>query len=178
MPGRRKIGGCSMASTLRLRRGPTPITHADTGAPPAVITSAARATSQRKLRTASAPPARTPPATDAPATRPPSAASTAEAAHVSRVTRAVSSPGVIENALRTTHRSKEVHEPRRDAEHEPDQQEPGRRSQPAVQIVAPDQPDHRRDHQCQPDRGQLSKRFPGPLLPGWRHVNKDTSTMT
>ena len=91
------------ATVQAANRSPAPITQADTGAPPAAVTIAARATSQRKLRTASAPPARTPPATEAPATRPPSAASTAETAHVSKVTRAVSSPGVIEIALRTTH---------------------------------------------------------------------------
>src|SRR5438552_6943853 len=58
------------ATVQAANRSPAPITQADTGAPPAAVTIAARATSQRKLRTASAPPARTPPATEAPATRP------------------------------------------------------------------------------------------------------------
>ena len=114
----------------------------------------------------------------APASHQAAAANAATAAHVSSVTRVVSSLGVIEFPVGAAHRSKEVDESRRDPEAQPDQQEPGRRSQQAVRVVAPDEPDDRGHHQHEPDRGEFPERFPGSLIPGRRHVKKDTSTMT
>src|SRR5439155_18553291 len=221
MPGRRKIGGCSIAPNAQrsasdaaspraikshgntvnpatsatgcaqpvvrrsaqaavhaANRSPAPTSQALAGAPAAAVAADARAVSHRKFPTASAPPASTPTPADAPPSQATSAASAATAAQVSSVTRVVSSFGVIELSLRTLHRSKEVHESRGDPESEPDQQEPGLRSQPTVSVVAADEPDDRRDDQRQPDRGQLPERFPGPLLPGRHHVKKDTSTLT
>src|SRR5262245_54147611 len=227
MPGRRKIGGCSIASmtqpsardaasprTIRShgktvnpassaigcaqpvasrrvqaprlapKRSPEPTSHALAAAVPllgvalsAAVVAVARATSHRKLTIARTPPASTPSPAGAPPSHAAGAARRAAAAQVSSVTRALSSLGVIKLPLGALHRSKEVHESCGDAEPEPDQHEPGRRSQPTVQPVAPDEPDDRRDYQREPDRGQFPERFPGALLPGRRHVNRDTSTL-
>src|SRR5207249_11218254 len=114
---------------------------------PAAVAVAGAAPGQRKLTTPRPPPASTPRPIDAPASHQPSAASAPTATHVSSVTRVVNSLGVIELPVGAVHRSKEVDESRRDPECQPEQQEPGRRSQQAVRVVAPDEPDHRRDHQ-------------------------------
>src|SRR6267142_3288276 len=221
MPGRRKIGGCSIASMAQrsvreaarprairshgntvnpvtsatgcaqpvarrspqaavqaAKRSPAPTSHAAADALPAAVAADARAASHRKFTTARAPPAITPRPAGAPPNQAASAVSAATAAHVSTVTRVVSSPGVIDLPPGTVHRSKEVHESRRDPESQPRQQQPGRRPQPAVRVVAGDESEDRRDHQHEPDRGQLPEGFPGALVPGLRHVKKDTSTST
>src|SRR5262245_38616198 len=203
IPGRRKIGGCSIASTaqpspraaasprtirshgkrvnptssaigcahpvasrrvqaarLAPKRSPEPTSHTLAAALPepgaalsAAVATVARATSHRKLRIARVPPASTPSAADAPPIHADGAARRAAAAQVSSVTRPLSSLGVIKLPLGTLHRSKEVHESCGDAEPEPDQHEPGCRSQPTVQPVTPDEPDDRRDYQSEADRG-------------------------
>src|SRR5262252_9201669 len=165
------------AAAHAVNRRPAPISHA-AGDPPPVAVAIARATSQRKFTTARAPPASTPRPTGVPRIPQPSAASAPTAAHVSSVTRFVSSLGVIKVPVGAVHRSKEVDESRRNPECQPEQQEPGRRSQQAVRVVAPDESDYCRDYQREPDRGELPERFPGPLIPGRRHVNEDTSTLT
>ncbi len=224
MPGRRKIGGCSIASMLsapcaptrgrarsgrkaatvspsherdRMRpavgeeklrrrrahaanRSPAPRTTRapPRRRPPSRSTDAASATSHRKFRIA-----RTAARQDAqrrrrarePASRrgerrprpPPCRASPAPSAHL------VSSSS---RSARFTDR-KRFTNPAAIPSPEPEQQEPGRRSQAAIRAVAPDEPDHRCDHQREPDRGKLAERFPGPLIPGRRHVKMDTSTM-
>src|SRR5258705_449676 len=136
------------------------------------------ATSQRTSPPGGARPASPPRPIGPPGSHQPSAASPPPATHVSSVTRVVSSLGVIELPVGAVHRSKEVDESRRDPECQPEQQEPGRRSQQAVRVVAPDEPDHRTNHQREPDRGEFPERFPGSLIPGLRHVKKDTSTLT
>src|SRR5438552_4109135 len=117
-----------------------------------------------------------PTATGAPPRKAPTAASAETAAEVSSVTRAVSSPGVIELPFRTLDRSKEIHESRGDAEPEAQQQQPGLGAEPPVRVVAGDEPDDRCHHEGDPDRGHFAERFPGAPLPGRRHVKKDTST--
>src|SRR5262245_50707200 len=103
-------------------RSPAPINHAAADVLPVEVATNARATSQRKFTTASAPPARTPRPAAAPASAQESAASAVTAAHVSSVTLVVSSLGVIEIPVGASHRSKEVDETRRDSEHQADQQ--------------------------------------------------------
>src|SRR5215470_6015310 len=152
--------------------------HAVAEVEPVVSATDVRITSQRKFTTARTPPARTPTPLGTPRSQPASAASASTAADVSSVTRVVSSLGVIELPVGPVHRSKEVDESRRDPESQPEQQEPGRRSQQAVRVVAPDEPDHRTHDQGKPDRREFPERFPGSLIPGRRHVKKDTSTTT
>src|SRR6266566_7147629 len=220
IPGRRKIGGCSIASIAQrsasadarpraiksqgntvnpatsatgcaqpvanriphaavhaANRSPAPTIHAAADALPVEVATNARATSHRKFTTARAPPTSTPRPADSPASHHARAASVAAAAHVSSFTLVVSSLGVIEPPVGAVNRSKEVDESRRDPESQPDQQEPGRSSQQAIRVVAPDEPDNRRHHQLEPHRGECPERFPGSLIPGRRHVKKDTSTM-
>src|SRR3989441_4455923 len=139
-------------------------------------TTTARAASQRKFTTASAPPARTPRAAVGPPSHPAGAARRATSAHVAAVTRAVMLFGVIELPFRTADRPKEIHESGGDSHAEAEQREPGVGAEPAIRIVPGAQADHSRQHQRESDRGQLAERSPGALLPGRRHVKKDTST--
>src|SRR6266480_4710732 len=188
MPGRRKIGGCSMISTLSAPRPPraTPrrsrrreARSARPAARPDAPTrtrAVPRAPSQRKFTTASAPPARTPSAAVGPPSHQAGAASTATSAHVTALTRAVTLLGFIELPLRTPDRPKEIHEAGRDPHAETQQREPRLGAEPSIRIVPANQADQGRHDQRDSDRGQLAERFPGALLPGRRHVKLDTST--
>src|SRR5581483_6429242 len=116
-------------------RRPAPSDHsarAEAGVPTVTL---ARSTSARKLTTASATPAAAPMAPAAPPSQPPAAARTTPSAHTSRVTRLISSLGVIERPLRRLDRSKEAHEPRGDPEAEPDEGQPRLGTEPAIREV-------------------------------------------
>src|SRR5439155_19975269 len=126
----------AQAAIQAVNRSPAPINHATDPVLRAAVAAAARAASHRKFTTASAPPASVPTATGAPPRKAPTAASAETAAEVSSVTRAVSSPGVIELPFRTLDRSKEIHESRGDAEPEAQQQQPGLGAEPPVRVVA------------------------------------------
>src|SRR5437899_3750347 len=91
----------AQAAIQAVNRSPAPINHATDWVLRAAVAAEARAASHRKFTTASAPPASVPTATGAPPRKAPSAASAETAAEVSSVTRAVSSPGVIELPFRT-----------------------------------------------------------------------------
>src|SRR5688572_27897834 len=218
MPGRLKMGGCSMTSTYASCRAAcspkassahgstvkpassaTGCAHPDTNSAPATVATStkrsaapayqsapakpgaaaatsARAASHRKLRTARAPPARMPSAAGEPASHANGSAIITAPAPVATVTRAFSSPGVIEVPLRLLDRPKEVHESGNDPQDEADQRQPGRRAEPLVREVSAGQADDRGHHQCHADGGELRQRCPGSRLPGRRHVKKNTST--
>src|SRR5947207_9660110 len=164
----------ALAAVNAVRRSPAPTSHAPPATP--ALDVIARATSQRKFTTASAPPARTPSAAVGPPSHQAGAASTATSAHVTALTRAVTLLGFIELPLRTPDRPKEIHEAGRDPHAETQQREPRLGAEPSIRIVPANQANHGRHDQRDSDRGQLAERFPGALLPGRRHVKLDTST--
>src|SRR5438132_12498383 len=218
MPGRWKIGGCSMASTQASARTPRrPWATTTTGStlsphttasgcawpltstsPTAAASAASRSTaasvhtartvepassppvtrdaSQRKLPTAMTAPAAAPSAPSSPPSHAAGPATATPSTHASRDTRDVRSFGVIDLPSGFADRSKEHHEPRGDAEAEPDQQEPRLGAEPLVGIVAAGKADHGREHQRDADRGELGERGPGRFLPERRHVTRNTST--
>src|SRR5262245_5178436 len=102
-------------------------------------------------------------------------ATAAQATPLSIVTRVLSSLVVIEIPLGGFHRSKERHEASGNAQPEADHGQPRSRPQPAVRVIAGDEPNHGRQHQGHADRSQLADGLPGRLA-ARRHVNTDTST--
>src|SRR5262245_29243161 len=218
MPGKWKIGGCSIASIYispRAARTPSattligitlmpatiasgwawPLTSASVTAPasathlsaaPSVhsercvdaasTAAVTREASQRKLPTAIPAPAAAPSAPSRPPSHAAGAVSTTPSTHASRDTRAVKSLGVIELPFRLIDRPKENHESRGDAEAEPDQQQPGLRAEPLIQVITAGQADHGGKHHREADRGQLGERGPGRFLPGLRHAKRNTNT--
>src|SRR5207244_13290813 len=147
-----------------------PASHAPPARPVLDAPATARAASQRKFTTASAPPARTPSAAVEPPSHPAGAARRATSTHVAAVTRAVMLLGVIELPLRTADRPKEIHESGGDSHAEAEQREPGFGAEPAIRIVPGAQADHSRQQQRQADPGQRAERPPGALFPGPRPV--------
>ena len=129
--------------------------------------------------TARAPPASTPRPIGAPRSHQPSAASAPTAAHgVERhprrqLTWCHRAPG----SARFTDR-KRLTNPAAMPSASPSSKSQGDVPSQAVRVVAPDEPDHRHKSPARARSRRVPRALSGSLIPGLRHVKKDTSTLT